>query len=160
MTRTNILERTDDGPRVIGWFDPARATKYHESTTWDGSNRVSDATGSHTEHEILYRTAGGRWILHRWSAWQGVAATYRYVDDAAAREWLLRCGHDDAVAEHLGPVAEESEPPRVGRPPEGVPIQVRIPAEHIAQVDALASAAGVTRPEWIRQAIAERLARA
>lgn len=157
MTRTNIIEHTDDGPRVIGWFDPARATEYHESTTWDGSNRVSDATGPHTEHEILYRTAGGRWILHRWSAWQGTPETYDYVDEDRAREWLLRCGHDDAVAELWAPVPEESAPPRVGRPPEGTPVQVRIPPEHLEQIDALAAGLGISRAEWIRTAVALHL---
>lgn len=157
MARINITERTDDGPRVIGWFDPARATEYRESTTWDGSNHISDATGSQTEHEILYRTAGGRYVLHRWSQWQGTPDSYRYIEDDDSREWLLRNGHDAAVAEVFGPIEEETAPRRVGRPSEGTPVQVRIPDDDLSTVDNLARMRGVSRAEIVRQAVAQYL---
>lgn len=48
---------------------------------WNGSNHISQATGSQWEHESLLRTAGGWWVLHRWSQWQGVSPTNRNVGD-------------------------------------------------------------------------------
>ncbi len=46
---------------------------------------------------------------------------------------------------------------RPGRPAIGSPIQLRFPAETVAEIDALAAAEGVTRSQWIRQAVAARL---
>lgn len=44
-----------------------------------------------------------------------------------------------------------------GRPAIGDPIQIRIPADMLAAIDATAKAEGVTRSRWIRQALAARL---
>ena len=52
-----------------------------------------------------------------------------------------------------------ARPSRGGRPPIGPQINVAIPPETVARVDAAARAVGVSRSEWIRQAIAERLER-
>ena len=41
----------------------------------------------------------------------------------------------------------------------GGQVSVAIPAEMLARVDAAAALGQVSRPEWIRQAIAERLER-
>ncbi len=46
---------------------------------------------------------------------------------------------------------------RPGRPAVGEPIQIRLPADMLAGIDTTASAEGVTRSQWIRQAIAARL---
>jgi metal-responsive CopG/Arc/MetJ family transcriptional regulator len=46
---------------------------------------------------------------------------------------------------------------RPGRPAVGEPIQIRLPADTLAEIDAIAQAEGVTRSQWIRQAIAARL---
>ena len=46
---------------------------------------------------------------------------------------------------------------RAGRPAIGDPIQIRLPADTLAEIDATAEAEGVTRSQWIRQAIAARL---
>lgn len=48
---------------------------------------------------------------------------------------------------------------RGGRPVVGGQVSVAVPPEVLARVDAAASLGGVSRPEWIRQAIAERLER-
>jgi len=77
------------------WFDIDKATKYDEGTTWNGSNHISMATGTQTEHEVLYRTAGGRWILHAWSQWQGSAETYEIISDKQAASWLIRSEYQD-----------------------------------------------------------------
>lgn len=46
---------------------------------------------------------------------------------------------------------------RSGRPPVGPVIQVRMPADMLASIDATSRAEGVTRSRWIRQALAARL---
>ena len=85
-----------------GWFDLDAATKFEESTTWDGSNNISDATRSQTEHEILFRTASGKWVLNCWSQWQGTLETYKIIDNKAAAAWLITNGHDsDIVANEI-----------------------------------------------------------
>lgn len=76
------------------WFDRMAASKFDESTRWDGSNHISVATGSQWDHEALYLTASGTWILHRWSQWQGSTDSYEVVSVEAATMWLIDQGHD------------------------------------------------------------------
>ncbi len=87
MTRIAL---TDEQGR---WFDPDKATKFEEGARWDGRTHISLATGSQWNHEALYRTQAGRWILHRWSQWQGAGEVYEEVDNAAAARWLVTNGH-------------------------------------------------------------------
>lgn len=47
-----------------------------------------------------------------------------------------------------------------GRPVVGEPFNLRLPAAMLAEVDAMAAAEGISRPQWIRQALAARLAAA
>lgn len=82
---------------TAAWFDKDRAEKYEESTRWNGSNHISEATGSQWDHEMLFRTAGGRYVLHTYSQWQGRPETYREIPEAEAIEWLIAQGHEDAV---------------------------------------------------------------
>ena len=49
-------------------------------------------------------------------------------------------------------------PSRPGRPAIGEPVQIRLPADMLADVDRLARAEGVTRSQWVRQALAARVA--
>lgn len=167
MARTNVYryyDKNDDydlyeehGDKVLdGWFDPDKAEAYDESTTWNGNNHISDATGGQWEHEILYRTKSGRWVLHHWSQWQGTIPTYRFVTDEQAREWLLRCGHDEAVARHFGDVEEERGP---GRPEIGPAFSLRFPTDMLERLDARAKDAGTSRAAMIRRAVEEMLSR-
>ena len=71
------------------WFDADRATKYPETTRWDGSNRISAVTGSQWHHEALYITAGGQWVCNAWSQVQGEGEGYRIITPAEAAEWLI-----------------------------------------------------------------------
>ncbi len=80
------------------WFDAEKALVYQEATRWDGSNHVSLATGSQWDHERLYRTAGGRWILNTWSQWEGTAETYAEISDANAAQWLVENDHETHAA--------------------------------------------------------------
>jgi len=160
VTRINV---TDSDGHVVGWFDIDAATRYPEGTRWDGHNNVSLAggsrwghldTGSRWEHELLFRTAGGRWVVNHWSRWQGVPEWYRFVTDEEAREWLIRCEYPAAEVEAATGVPVESER-GPGRPEIGPAFSVRFPADLLARVDAAAEAARVSRAGWLRE-VAER----
>ena len=86
---------------------------------------------------MLYRTKGGRWVLNFWSQYQGVAEKYEFIDDATAKDWLLRNSHDDAIAQHFGELEEESGPNLGGRPSIGPKVEVRLPQGVLDRVEAL-----------------------
>ena len=76
------------------WFNATKAKEWEEDTDWDGSNNISCATGSQWDHEILYRTAGGTYVLHHWSQWQGSRPQYKEISAADAAAWLSRNNYD------------------------------------------------------------------
>jgi len=84
----------DDG----SWFDVSAATRFREKTHWDGHNHISVATGGQWAHEALHRTRTGRWILNRWSDWEGAHETWEIIADADAARWLICNGHEHADA--------------------------------------------------------------
>ena len=96
MSRVNLTDGS--------WFNPEIAERFAEDTRWNGTNRISIATGSQWDHEELYRTKTGRWILHAWSQWQGTVPTYEEISDSRARTWLLR-NKEDAAVERFFPGA-------------------------------------------------------
>lgn len=159
--RINVTETTHDPydteetiVRVAGWFDIDKATAYEEDTEWDGNNRISKATGSPWDHQILYRTAKGRWVLHCWSQWQGSTPSYEFVTDEVAREWLIAQNEDAAVEEHFGELEEERGP---GRPEVGGAVHLRL-GDLLPKLDARAKEMGVARAEAARRLLAEALA--
>lgn len=157
MPRTMVYEQDVDGEKhLTGWFNPDSAEEFEESTHWDGNNMVSDVATGFGHHQAVYRTSGGRWVLHFWSQWSGVQPSYEYIDGEAAREWLLRCGHEDAVERYFGEVEEERGP---GRPGIGDPVQVRLPVDLLATVDAWAAERDISRAEAIRRLVTAGLAR-
>ena len=79
------------------WFDIDKATEFEEARDWNGSNHISRATGSQWYHERLYKTAGGCWILQRWSNYENELTTYEILQDHEANRWLLRNDHFDKV---------------------------------------------------------------
>lgn len=151
MARINVYAPDDtEGDYLAGWFDDDRAECWSERTYWDGDNHCSLATRSPHVHEALYRTAGGRWVVDRWSIIAGDNPRPRFVTTDEAREWLLRCEYDDAEVEAAtgAPVEPERGP---GRPEIGPAFSVRFPAELLARVDRAAGEAGVTRAAWLRR---------
>lgn len=72
---------------------------FEERTEWDGSNHVSVIAGGKHEHERLYQTHKGTWILMHWSDWQNNRESVVKVDEDSAARWLVTCHHWDAVAE-------------------------------------------------------------
>ncbi|MGW6499297.1 hypothetical protein [Nonomuraea angiospora] len=110
MARTNIYKYEAGSRRLDGWFQPENAERFDEATRWDGQDLVSILTNDGDDHETLYRTAEGKWVLHRWSQWEGNGDTYEFIEAAQARIWLLTCHHDDAVEEHFGALPDEAGP--------------------------------------------------
>ena len=149
MARTNVYRVDEfDGKILDGWFDPATAETYDEDTRWDGNNHISLATNAQFYHEILYRTKGGRWVRHCWSQWQGSEASYEFVADDTAKNWLLRNNHDEAIEVHFGELEDERGP---GRPEIGPAVNIRLPQNLLDQLDARAQADGVARAEMVRR---------
>lgn len=153
MARVNVYDRYDG--TLVGWFNDDAAETFGEYREWDGSNMISRATGSQWRHEELYRTAGGRWVLHRWSNVQGEREHYEFITEDEAREWLLAQGHDEAVERYFGAIEEERGP---GRPEIGPRLQVRVPQEIIDGLDKLADIEGVPRADVVRRLLADALA--
>lgn len=50
-----------------------------------------------TRGEDMYRTAGGVYVLNRWTRWQGERGTWEAVDNETAAYWLLNNKHFDAA---------------------------------------------------------------
>ena len=152
MNRVNVYD--PETRELVGWFDIDAAEKFSEDTYFDGSNQISKATGSQWNHETLYRTKGGRWVLNCWSQWQGSRETWEFISEAEAREWLIAQSEDEAVKRYFGELEEERGP---GRPEIGPAIQVRLPENLLTKVDARADAEGVSRAEMIRELLAKAL---
>lgn len=149
MDRANIFADHDD-KRITGWFD------------WDAikgrwSDRDHNNNGSHGtgRGEEVILTAGGKWVMNHWTAWQGESSTRVYMTADEAREWLLRNGEDAAVEEHLGEIPAE-EDRRPGRPAIGNEVQVRL-GDMLEEIDAWAEARGIKRAEAIRRLVSAAL---
>ncbi len=89
------------------WFDLDKATKFSEDTNWDGRNQISVNTGSQWNHENLYRTAKGAWVLNAYSAYQGSGESWELIDEQSAVDWLIRNDHD--VPEDMKPLESTHE---------------------------------------------------
>jgi len=163
-TRQNVYDYADphtwdgDGPavRFVGWFDPDAATRYSEGTRWNGNNNISLNTGSQWDHEALYRTVSGRWVLNSWSQREGSRERWYFVGPERAREWLLV---NEYSSEDVEVATGEPVEPEMGRPVIGPQVKVRLTTETIAAVDGAAEAAGASRSAWIRAAVDAALTR-
>lgn len=90
-----------------GWFNLETAKSWRETTHWDGSNHISNATGSQWDHEALYRTRSGGWVLNHWPQRQGSGESWILIEPQDAAAWLIRCGLD--LPPDLATVAAEME---------------------------------------------------
>jgi hypothetical protein len=154
MARTNVYSYAEteyDETTLAGWFNPSSATMYKEATEWDGNNHVSVNPVGQFGHQALFRTKGDRWVLNTWSQWQGVEERFEFVDDATAKNWLIRNSEDDAVTEHFGELEEESGPNLGGRPTVGPKVEVRLDEETLRRVTEFA--AGRARADALRDLI-------
>jgi hypothetical protein len=85
------------------WFDIDAATVFKEDTWFNGHNNISSATGSQWEHESLWRTASGKWILNHWSQYQGSAESWTEISNEEAARWLVKNNenpHEACAAEY------------------------------------------------------------
>jgi hypothetical protein len=153
MARVNVYDYTD-GPKLDGWFYPEKAESYLEDKDWDGNIQISVHTGSEFEHEMLYRTARGRWVLNRYTNMRTVPS-YEFIDDEAARKWLIKNRDDAAVARHFGELEEERGP---GRPEIGQSISWKPGDDLLAKVDAEATRRGKSRADTLRALVEMGLA--
>ena len=76
------------------WFDADAAERWDESSRWDGSNKISLATGSQWDHERLYQTSSGHWIIVPWSQYQGRNPEAHVISAEEAARWLVRNEHE------------------------------------------------------------------
>ena len=161
MQRINITAQTEDdygslSTRLVGWYDADKATGFDEAMYSDGSNLISVPTGSQWNHEQLIQTAGGRFVMYRWSQWQGAVDSYEFIGADAAREWLVLNEHDAEVERLFGAPVEPERGP--GRPEIGPMINVRMEEAMIDRLDKFASLHGLSRAEVVRQMVARSLA--
>lgn len=77
------------------WFDADKAEMYEEKTFWNGSNHISKATGIQWNHEKIYITAGGKFIMYSWSDYQGSRDTVEEISDNYAAAWFAKQEFDD-----------------------------------------------------------------
>ena len=90
MKRQNLSDGT--------WFDVDTAECWEEDTWFDGNNHISSATGSQWDHQELYRTKNGKWVLRSWSQWQGSKESWKQISDKQAQKWLVTNSHYDAIS--------------------------------------------------------------
>ena len=159
MNRVNVTVQTEDEcgnptTKLVGWYDADKATGFDEAKRSDGSNLISVPTGSQWNHEQLVQTAGGRFVMYRWSQWQGAVDSYEFIGADAAREWLVLNEHDAEVERLFGAPVEPERGP--GRPEIGPMVNVRMPAEMVALLDADAAGEGLSRAELVRSLIARQ----
>jgi hypothetical protein len=76
------------------WFDVSKATCFKEEKQWNGQNYISKATGSQWYHEAIYYTKSGKWVLNKWSDYQGSIETYEVVEEHEVVEWFLKQSMD------------------------------------------------------------------
>lgn len=80
---------TNEHNEPLAWFDESKAIRIDEDTTFDGRNQISKATGGQWDHEALYLSANGKWVLNAWSNWQGSRETYTFASDEQAYTWVM-----------------------------------------------------------------------
>lgn len=154
MSRVNVYPdaEPDAGapPRVLGWFDYARASRWSDQDPVTGNG----SGGVHRGQAVI-RTAQGKWVLEHWTDWAGETSTRTFIAEGDAREWLIRNGEDAAVTEYFGDLAEE-EDRRPGRPEIGNKVQVSL-GDLLGRVDAFAGSRCVSRAEAIRELLCASL---
>lgn len=151
MDRTTVYRYDEEwGPILDGHFDRDKAEAIDEETRWNGSNNVSVHTRDEFDHQRLYRTAQGRWVLHGWSQRQGRADTFEFISDEYARDWLI-VNNDEAVLTRFFPDVPEERGP--GRPAIGPAVTIRFPPTVLEAVDAAAAAVGMNRSEYMRHLV-------
>ena len=97
---------SENGAKTGKFFDSEKSTKYDENTFWNGNNHISKVTGSQWNHEILYKTASGKWVLNCHSQYEGSVDTYEIISSAAAARWFIKNEFNDIPDELKNEVTE------------------------------------------------------
>ena len=82
---------TDDSG---SWFNQDTAECFKEATHFDGNNQISVNTRTQTEKQALYITAGGSFVLNKYSLWQGTMEEYILITKEEAILWLFLNGEE------------------------------------------------------------------
>lgn len=90
FAKENMMTRVPLTDGSGAWFNTDSAIGFTEDTNWDGRNQISVPTGSQWDHEHLYYTANGKWVLNSFSNYQGTRETYEQIDEASAIKWLIQ----------------------------------------------------------------------
>jgi hypothetical protein len=149
--RTNVYFSFDPeaGPKALaGYFD------HDKAGYWTDRDHNGNGSGGTGRGEAVYRTAQGRWVLERWTRWQGEANRCVFITPEGACEWLLRNYEDQAVTRYFGELDDERGP---GRPKIGGILPVRLGDDLLAHLETYAAEQGKGRAEVIRELLAEAL---
>jgi hypothetical protein len=84
------MKRISLSNRNGSWFNIENADCYREITYFDGNNFISQVTNSQWEHEFIFITQGGKYILNSWSAWQGSIDRYEEISREVAAKWFAK----------------------------------------------------------------------
>jgi len=107
MSRISI---TENGWKIGRFFDNEKADLYKEDCTHDGNNWISEATGSQWEHEAIYHTKGGVYVLNHYSQCQGSREIYEIISKEEAARWFVKNNYEDVnLPEELKKQVEELE---------------------------------------------------
>lgn len=159
MARVNVFDHDEmtGEDTLAGYFDIDKARRIKEGKDWDGNNNRGRISGLQIGFEWLYRTAGGRWVVYHYARNEFNGPEYfRYLTDAAARDWLLRNESDAIVEQYFGEIPEETGPP-VGRPEIGPAVNIRFPQGTLDELKTRADTEGISRAELVRRYVAEAL---
>ncbi|MDD4000219.1 MAG: hypothetical protein PHX62_04925 [Bacilli bacterium] len=90
---------SENGEKTGNFFDLDKAANYAENTYWNGNNHISKATGSQWNHEALYKTVSGKWVMNCYSQCQGIVETYEIISPIAAARWFVKNEYSDIPEE-------------------------------------------------------------
>jgi hypothetical protein len=72
------------------WFDVEKAIKFEEESWHNGNNYISKATESQLNHENLFFTATGKWVINKYSQYQNQLESYEVITEDEAVVWFLK----------------------------------------------------------------------
>jgi hypothetical protein len=166
VARTNVYRYPhayNEPGELDGWFSPEDCEATVErGVLSDKEFAAASRKGSvRGVIETLYRTLQQRWVLGRvWRNTPGhipdayaVPATYEFLTDDQALDWLTRQGYEDRVEQYFGSLPAERGP---GRPDIGGRVQVRL-GDLLEQVDDYAGQRGISRAQAIRELVSAGL---
>ena len=91
----NRISLTDNSGR---WFDIETAKRWDEAVILaDDGTPISRATGNSWEHEVLFLTKNGTFLLFSGSDRNPSLSTFDIIEPEKAVHWLLSNNHHDGI---------------------------------------------------------------